>query len=1041
MFWAIVRFSLEKRLFLLAVTAAMVIYGLLVARNMPIDLLPELRPPMVTVTVEANGLAPEEVEQLITVPVEMVMNGMPGVRRVRSTSAPGFAAVYVEFEWGTDPFRNRILVGERLALARDRLPAGVVPQIAPPASVMGLVMQVAVEGQPVDGVAADPMVIRDAADWVVRPRLLAVPGVSQVYVVGGSARQFSILPNPTAMRQLDITLEQIEGAVGQFGTNSSGGFIDLGATEFIIRNVGRSTSLDDLRDVVVAFRNSRPVSLSQVADVAVMPRVKRGEGSVDGHTAALLSIVKHPDANTVEVARLVAEAVAGLKEALPPGIIVGKVTYNQADLINNSVSNVEHALRDAIIIVAVVLMAFLMNLRSTAISLAAIPVSLLVTVLVFHLVGLSINTMTLGGIAIAIGQLVDDAVVNVENILRRLDENRRAGMPHSALQVIARALNEVRSGIVYATLIILLVFLPLFALPGEQGRLFAPLGIAYVVSILVSLLVSITVTPALCAYAFSGSVVSAHDAPGALVRTMLRLNARALAWALDRPRTLIAGTAVLFVATMGSVALLPATFLPPFNEGTLYVQVLNKPGLSLSESSRIGALAESILREVPEVVTVARRTGRNDGDEDADPITSSELPVTIRTDGRPRPVIIEDIRHRLAGLPVDVTVTQFLTSRMEVAANGVRGSIVLKIYGEDLETLRTLAGRFRQSFAAVPGMVDVLAEQQARVPQIRITVDYARAKLFGITPAAVTRTLESLSNGHIVSQVIDGSRRIDVVMRLSDADRTTGALAALEVETPAGRVPLSSIATVLETAGPNQIMHEDGKRRIVVSANVEGADTGHVVEQLRAIVASTPLPQGYRTSLEGSFRQQEQAQVLIPALSVLSLVLIFAVLRQRYRSAALSLVIMGNVPLALIGSVLAMWLWGVDLGLASMIGMVAVAGVAVRNGVLKISHFLNLALEGMPFGRGLIERGCAERLMPVLMTALSAGLALIPLLYDSDLPGMEILHPVAVAIFGGLVSATALDTLTTPVLFRIFGEKPVERLLVGRDATRLVETF
>lgn len=1037
MFWSIVRFSLERRVVLLLITAAIIVYGVHLAQGTRIDLLPELRPPLVTITTEANGLAPEEVEQLVTVPIEMVMNGMPGVNRVRSVSAPGFSAIHVEFGWDTDTYHNRQVVTERLAMARDHLPPGLEPQLAPPGSVSNLIMQVAVEGSDVD-----PMLLRDVADWTIRPRLLSVSGVSQIYAVGGSVRQFVIRPNPTAMRQLDVTLDQIEQTVNRFGTNTAGGFTNLHDAEFIIRNVARSTRVADIENLVVAYRDDMPVPLSKVADVGEQAKIKRGDGSVDGHPAALLSIIKNPTSNTVEVAKGVEEALAELRGALPKGISVGKITYNQADLIENSIANVEDALQMAIVIVAAVLMAFLMSLRSTAISLLAIPISLVATLLAFRFFDLSINTMTLGGIAIAIGQLVDDAVVNVENILRRLDENRHAGAPIPAIQVIASALNEVRSGIVYATAIILLVFVPLFALPGTQGCLFAPLGTAYVLSILASLLVSVTVTPAMCAMAFGGKVAGGHDKPGLLVRCLLRANAWALDRALNHPRRLLAGTALLLVCGMVSMAGLPRAFLPPFNEGTLYVQVMNRPGLSLEESDRIGALAERMLMQIPEVTRIARRTGRNEFDEDADPVTTSEFPVTIRTDMRDRAAIIENMRRLLSVLPVDLTVTQFLTSRMEIAATGARGAIVMKIFGDDLETLHDLADSFNARFQTVPGLVDVLTEQQERVPQIRITVDYARAELFGITPAMVTHTLEMLANGRTVSQVIDGPRRYDVVLRLSDADRTTEALAAMPLETPAGRVPLSSIAQVVETLGPNQIMHEEGKRRIVVSANVEGADTGAAVERMRRIIADTPLPPGYRVSLEGDFRQQELAQVLIPALSAISLVAIFFVLHQRYRSVALSLIVMGNVPLALVGSVIALWIWHVDLGLASMIGMVAVAGVAVRNGVLKISHFLNLGLrEGMEFGRELIHRGCGERLMPVLMTALSAGLALIPLLTHSDLPGMELLHPVAVAIFGGLVSATALDTLTTPVLFNIFGAGTMDRLVMSRDAGTAIETF
>jgi len=1040
MFSAIIRFSLKRRLFVLVATTLLIGYGVMVGRDMPIDLLPELTPPMVVVLTEANGFAPEEVEQLVTVPIERALQGMPGVNWVRSISSAGFSSVRVQFAWGTDIYRNRQLVTERLAVARDRLPDSIEPTLAPPASVLGVVMQVALTAD--DGV--DPMDLRDVADWTLRPLLMSVSGVSQVFVVGGDVRQFAVLPNPTAMKQLNVTLDQIETAVSRFGTNSSGGFADLHGTEYIIRNVGRSIRLDDMRSVVVAFRGVQPVPLSQVADVTVFPKVKRGDGSVDGRPTVLMSLVKHPSANSVRVAAAVETVLRQAAPTLPKGIGIGKVTYNQADLINDSIGNVEYSLRDAMIIVAVVLLAFLMEPRSTLISLLALPVSLVTTVVTFHLLGLSINVMTLGGIAIAIGALVDDAVVNVENILRRLDENRRAGSPQPILQVIGQALDEVRSGIVYATFIILLVFVPLFALPDQQGRLFTPLGVAYVVSILASLLTSLTVTPALCAYAFGSRTVSAHGAPGILLRALQRTNDRALTWALDNSRRLLVGTGVLVLVAMVSVAVLPRSFLPPFNEGTLYVRVLNKPGLSLAESSRVGAVAERIIQEVPEVVTVARRTGRYEDDFDADPVSSNEFPVTIRTDGRSRGEIIDDIRQRLSWLPVDLYVTQFLTDRMQAASNGARGSIVLKIFGDDLATLRTLAATFKTRFSTIPGMVDTFVEPQARVPQIRITMDYARAELFGISPSAVTQALETLSNGNVVSTVVDGRRRIDVLIRLPDADRTTNALAALLVETPAGRVPLSSIASVQETTGPNEILHDNSRRRIALSANVEGADTAEVISQIRKVIAATKLPEGYSTSLEGDFRQQEQAQMMIPGLSAIALVLIFVLLQQRYQSAVLSLIIMGNMPLALIGSALALWLWGVDLSLASMIGLVAVAGIAVRNGLLKISHFLNLALhEGMPFGRELIARGCRERLMPVLMTALSAGLALIPLLFASDRPGMEILHPVAVAIFGGLVSSTALDTLTTPVLFHLFGRRAVQRLLQGRDSAdyAYAETF
>ncbi|PWC31246.1 efflux RND transporter permease subunit [Azospirillum sp. TSO35-2] len=1037
MFQLLVSFSLRQRPLVLIATLLMSIWGVFVARDLPIDLLPDLHPPVVTIVTEAEGYAPEEVEQLITYPMEMVLNGMPGVTRVRSSSSPGFSLIYVEFEWGTDPYRNRQLVTERIGMVRERLPQRAVPHLAPLSSVMGLAMQVVVAAPGVD-----PMDLREAVDWMIRPRLMAVEGVSQVYVVGGEVRQFRFTPSPGAMRTLDITLAQVEQALTAFGANSSGGFNDLNNTEFIIRNVARSRSLDDMRNLVVSFREGRPVLLGQIGEVGFAAKVKRGDGSYNGSPAVLMAVLKHPSANSVRLSAAVEEMLKTIEPSLPKGMSASQVSYNQADLISASIDNVEHVLRDAIIIVAIVLAAFLWSVRTTAISLLAIPISLIVTLIILHLLGTTINTMTLGGIAIGIGQLVDDSVVYVENTLRRLGENRHRHRPLEVIDVILRASQEVRSGILYATAIILLVFLPLFAMPGEQGRLFGPLGVAYIVSIFASLLVSVTVTPALCAYLLPNMkhIEESHD--GRLIRWLKRINGRGLNWALDNPRTLLAAAGALVVGAALALPLLPRSFLPPFNEGTLYVQLLNRPGISLAESSRVGSMAESIIMQVPEVVSVARRTGRNEDDEDADPVSSSEFPIRVRLDGRSRAEVIDDLRTRLSVLPVDLTVTQFLTSRMEVAQNGVRGAIVLKIFGEDLGTLRMLANGFRDRFSTISGLTDLLVEQQVQVPQIRIKMDYERAKLFGVTPAQLAQALESLSNGHTVSQVIDGGKRFDVVLKLSDADRTAETLAQMRMETPAGYVPLSSVATVVNGYGPNQIMRESGMRRIVVTANTDGSDMAGIVAQMRAGMAATPLPTGYTTSLEGSFRQEEDSRMIMAGLSAISMALVFLVLYQRYRSAVLSLIVMANIPLALIGCVGALLLFGQDLSLAAMIGFIAVTGVAVRNGVLKISHFINLTLhESVPPGRGLILRGCEERLTPVLMTALSAGLALIPLLFTSDTPGTEILHPVAVAIFGGLISSTLLDTLTTPVLFQCFGQKALEQLRVVAEGALATETF
>ncbi|MCC7276678.1 MAG: efflux RND transporter permease subunit [Alphaproteobacteria bacterium] len=1036
MFVALVDFSLRRRLFVLVATAALAIYGVLVATSMPIDLLPDLHPPLVTIVTEAGGFAPEEVEQLVTYPIEMVLNGMQGVSRVRSGSSPGFSVIHVEFDWGTDVFRNRQLVAERLSLVTSQLPRGVVPMLAPPSSATGLIMEIAVTAR-----ATSPMALRDVTDWTIRPLLLGVPGVSQIYVVGGDVRQYRFTPNTSAMRTLDITLEQIASALDSFGANTSGGFADISTQEFIIRNVGRTSRLDDLRNIVVAFRNDQPVVLDQVGGVSLTPRVKRGDGSYNGRPAVLLSVLKQPGANTVRVAAGVEEGLRQLRPLIPADVEVDQIPYSQATLVRDSVGNVESILRDAIIIVAIVLIAFMMNVPATLISLSAIPISLLVTILVFHLAGLTINTMTLGGIAIGIGQLVDDAVVNVENMLRRLVANGCSPRPQSVFRVISDASREVRSGVLYATVIVLLVLLPLFFLPGEQGRLFQPLGVAYIVSILASLVTAITVTPALASILLP-RVGGRRYGTGYLIDRLKRLNRAALAWSLDHPRGLVAIVAGAVLIALASIFALPRSFLPPFNEGSLYVQILSRPGISLAESNRVGLIAEQLLLTVPEVASVARRTGRNEFDEDADPVNSSELQILLRPSPRGREQVTADIRRRLAVLPVELTVSQFLTSRMEVAATGVRGALVVKIFGDELETLRSLAQTLKSRFAAVPGLVNLLVEPLHQVPQIRIRIDYERAKLFGVTPAAVTQALESLSNGRVVSQIIDQGRRYDVVVRLADADRTAQSLAGLRVETPSGRVALSSIASVEETEGPNRISREHARRRIAVTADIGDADTAVVVGRLRAIMAATPMPRGYGAVLEGTVDQAEQAELWIGGLAAVAVALIFLVLYERYRSTRLALIVMGNIPLALVGSVVALFVWGEDLSLASMIGFITVVGVSARNGVLKISHFINLHLfEGERFGRQLVMRGCEERLAPVLMTALSAGLALVPLLFVSGRPGTEILHTVAVAIFGGLVSSTLLDMLTTPVLFSLYGEEALRRLAAASGDGATVEAF
>ncbi len=1026
MFTFLVSQSLRNRLLVLALAAVLVLFGCYTAIRLPVDVLPDLNRPTVTIMTEAEGLAPPEVEQLVSFVIETQMNGVPGVSRVRSVSGVGLSIVYVEFGWGTDIYRDRQQIAERLALVRDQLPANVLPQMGPVNSIMGQIMLIALTAP--GGVS--PMEARETADFVLRPRLLAIPGVAQVIPIGGEVRQFRVAPNPAAMRALGVTLDQLEKALAQFGGNAGGGYADQYSREFLVRAIGRTLSLEDLAGTVVTTTDKGPVYLRQVAEVSFGAKAKRGDAGYMGKPAVVVAVEKQPDVDTVRLTGEIEKALRELSPSLPSGIKADNILFRQADFIETSIRNVERVLVEAVAVVAVVLFAFLLNWRTTAISLSAIPVSILAAAIVFHLMGLSINTMTLGGLAIAIGELVDDAVVDVENIFRRLRENRASAEPRPIFDVIVAASREVRSGIVYATAIIIFVFVPLFALSGVEGRLFAPLGQAYIVSILASLLVSITLTPVMAFYLLP-RIAAQREEESALVRLLKRGYRKALERALRRPR-LIAAIALAAVVSAGAAALsLPRAFLPPFNEGSLTINATFMPGVSLAESNRAGLIAERLLLQVPEVKGVGRRTGRAELDEHAEGVHSSDIEVDLRPSERGREAVVADIRSRLAVLPMSINVGQPISHRLDHMLSGVRAQIALKIFGDDPDGLTRSAEEVRARLARIPGLVDLQVEKQVRVPQIEIAVDYRRAALYGLQPAAITDALQRLSNGRVISRIVDGNRRFDVVLRLDDSRRGTTALGDMLIQAPSGWIPVRQVADVRETDGLNQILRENGKRRIVVFANTDGkADMAQVVAEIRREIAGAPLPQGFFASLEGAFQAQEEASRTIGLLSLVSLALIFAILYSRYRSGLFAAIIMASAPLALIGSVVALWLAGQPLSVASMIGFVTLTGIASRNGILKISHMINLAIdEGMAFGPGLVVRGSLERMTPVLMTALSAGVALLPLLFDGHAPGKEILHPVAVTIFGGLASATLLDAFLTPALVLMWGKKPLERLV------------
>ncbi|MBF0097412.1 MAG: efflux RND transporter permease subunit [Magnetococcales bacterium] len=1030
MFDRIIWFSLQQRMFVVIVSLLLLVYGGWLVSRLPVDVFPDLNRPTVTLMTEAPGLAPEEVESLVTVRLENAMNGIPGVNRVRSSSGVGLSVVYVEFEWGGDIYRNRQMVAEKLVTVAEGMPRNIVPSMGPVSSIMGEIMLIGLSRQK-DTVS--PMVLRSLADWTLRPQLLGIPGVAQVIPIGGEVKQYQVLVSPTQLQAAGVGFEEIEKALDGFAKNTTGGFLDQRGQEFLIRNMGQTTNLEDLKRTVVANRKEAVVTLEQVAEVRIGAGVKRGDASIDGQAAVILAVQKQPGANTVSLTRRIEQVLAELQRTLPANVQADRILFKQADFIERAIANVEEALRDGSILVTVLLFLFLMNLSTTFISLTAIPLSLMVTALVFHWFGLSINTMTLGGLAVAIGELVDDAVVDVENIFRRLRENAALPQPRPVLQVVRSASNEVRNSIVYATLVVVLVFIPLFALSGIEGRLFTPLGVAYIVSILASLLVSLTLTPALCCYMLPRTKVVAHG-DSWLVRALKTGDRRLLYWSFDHPRPLL-GMALLLVLLAGaSIPWLGRTFLPAFNEGTVTISLILPPGTSLSESNRIGTLAEQQLRGVPEVISTGRRTGRAELDEHAEGVNFSEIDVDLRPSERKREVILGELRRVLAVIPgTAINVGQPISHRLDHLLSGVRAEIAIKIFGEDLDTLRTKAEDVRSLINTVPGLADLQIEKQVLIPQVRIRLDRGEALKYGLSLNQLSETLQAALQGKVVSQILDGQRTFDVVVRLSEEWRTeSGDFGEILIDTPRGKIPLKLVAQVEESSGPNLINRDNMRRRIVVLANTQGRDVGAVVTDVQQRLSAMALPAGYYLSYEGQFRSQQEATRLIALLATLSLVGIFLVLYSHFRSAVLVLVIMANIPMALVGSVAALWLAGQSLSVASLVGFITLTGIAARNGILKISHYLHLVTqEGESFGREMIVRGSLERLTPVLMTALVAALALIPLMLDADAAGKEILHPVAIVIFGGLISSTLLDTLVTPVVFLLVGQRAIAKSLLA----------
>jgi HME family heavy-metal exporter len=1031
MFAWLLNASLGNRLLVLVASAILMIYGALQLPQASVDVFPDLNRPTVTLMTEAGGMAPEEVERLISFPIETSMNGLPGIESVRSISSAGLSFVYLVFDWDTDIYRARQMVSERLGSMESSMPQGITVHMGPISSIMGEIMLVAI---PINKEKIDPMAVREYADWVLRPRLLSIGGVAQVIPIGGEVRQFQVQPNTRRMTDLGITLAQVADALEGFANNTSGGFLELNSKEYLIRHIGRTSSLEDLQNLAITAIDNQPVLLRQIAHVTFAPKVKRGDAGFNGQPAVILGVQKQPGADTIQLTRQIETALDAMKTSLPEGMEAPRVTFRQASFIESSIGNLEHKLLLASVLVVVILFLFLGNFRTTLISLMAIPLSILTTVLVFRYLDMSINTMTLGGLAIAIGELVDDAVVGVENVMRRLRNNRQHKAPISPLKIILTATLEVRSAIVYATVIIILVFLPLFALPGMEGRLFIPLGIAYITSILVSMLVSVTLTPVMAYYLLPSMKQLEHEEPW-LVRVLKRGYAWLLVRLLNWPRTLLLSGVVTVLLAAALIPFFPTTFLPPFNEGTLLVSVRLSPGVTLSESTNIASQAEKLLQGIPEITHVGRRSGRAELDEHAEGVYNSELDIGLKPSERSTQAIYADIRQRLAPLPANISIGQPISHRIDHMLSGVRAQIAIKLFGDDLDTLRAQADRLQNRLQSIEGVADLSIEKQVLAPQIKVYVDYAAVAQYGLSGAALLRELQMLVDGAVINEIIDGNRRFQLVLRLPETDRSANRLQDLLITTPRGQIPLSRLANIEESDGPNQISRDNGQRRIVLSANVQERALSEVVTDMRKVIAQFQLPEGYFITVGGQFEAQEQAAQRIALLAAIAILLVFLVLYSRYQSTVLSLLIMANIPLALVGSVIGLWLSGQPLSIAALIGFITLAGISTRNGILKTSHYINLMrLENETFSRRMIIRGSLERLSPVLMTALVAAFALLPLLFEAEQPGTEILHPVAVVIFSGLISSTLLDTFLTPAMFWLFGQKPAEKLLNLTDS-------
>ncbi len=1022
----VIRLALENRLIVVVASLLVLLVGTYITMKMPVDVLPDLTAPTVTIITEAHGMATEEVESVVTYPIESAVNGSSGVRRVRSYTVAGLSTVWVEFSWGTDIYKARQVVNEKLQSLAGVLPTDAVPQLAPISSIMGEIMHVALISN-----QHNTMELKETADFVVRKRLLAIPGVSQVSNIGGDTRQYQAVLDPQRLQAFGVTVNEVITALKGANENFAAGVMKKTGQEYLIRGVGRVRSIADLEQVVVAVKGGVPVLVRDVAQVVIGPAFRYGDASANGKPGVVISIQKHPTANTLELTKRLEVKLAELQKSLPVGMQLETDIFRQSDFIERAIDNIKKVLAEGSLLVIAILFLFLGNVRTTVISITAIPLSLLFAIFALKIFDISINTMTLGGMAIAIGVIVDDAIIDVENVFRRLRENRLKpeNQQTPPRKVIFEASKEIRASIVNATLIILMVFMPLFFLTGVEGRLLQPLGISYMVSIGASLIVALTVTPALCSYLLPRAKCLEREEDSFVVRWLQRFYRPMLNLAVTRPKLVIAGSVVAFALAMIPFSMIGRSFLPAFNEGALTVVVVTTPGTSLEQSAAIALEVEKKLLAHPNVKKTARRTGRGDMDEHGKAASMTEIEAKLEMKERKLGEVMAELRKSMAGMPATITFGQPIGHRIDHMLSGTMANIAIKVYGPELFRLRSTAEEIRGAIADVPGLADLSVEQQKDIHQIRIVPDRAQMARYNLTMSGVAEAMEAATAGKAVTRTLEGDRGFDVVVKFPDSSRnSTGSIESVLIDTPTGvKIPLSAVARVVSAKGPNTITRENAQRKIVVQANVTGRDLRSVFEDVRSrIEQRVKLPVGYYLEYGGQFESEAEATRTIGLLSIVSLLFIILILYIEFRSFKDAFLVMVNLPLAFIGGILAVYFTSGIISVASLVGFITLFGIATRNGILLISHYKHLmAQEGKSLQEAVLQ-GSMERLRPVIMTALAAGLALVPFAFASDKPGNEILSPLAIVILGGLLSSTLLNMLVLPSLYLKFGKEPQE---------------